>query len=179
MADMTNIVDFNNSDGLPPGVVQKLNNNFWHTISKILTPQIVVSAGSTKPDPRTDETLFYDTITGDLYIWREFQGNWGWDKIDIGYIHVDLYNPYDSRTTYTRKNEFLWIATSDDHFMPPIYVWARDPSNNLIYWVPLQDFVEWVAKNLVMYKMTTTDWLDSQYFCDAVLAIIDDPDSYR
>lgn len=40
MADMSNIVDFNNSDGLPPDVVRKLNNNFWHVVMKMFDPDV-------------------------------------------------------------------------------------------------------------------------------------------
>ena len=110
---MTNIVDFNNTDGLPPLVIQKLNNNFWNIIRKIVDPEVVMVSGSTLPNPRTNETLFYNNDTGDLYIWKKIDAsNWGWVLTDIGYIHIDDKAPYDPSCTYTRVSEFIWINTT-------------------------------------------------------------------
>lgn len=178
MADMTNIVDFNNSDGLPPLVIQKLNNNFWNVIHKIIEDEIVIVASVTAPEPRTDETLWYKNDTGELYIWREFDGNWGWDKIDIGYIHVDTVGPYDSGVTYTRKNEFIWIATNPNHgISPPIYFWGDDPRGEYgTGWYPFEFFVEMLVYNYVMYGMTMDQWLSSYEFVEAVKYIHDNPD---
>lgn len=193
MADMTNIVDFNNSDGLPPWVIQKLNNNFWSVVHKILDDQVVMVAGVTEPTPRTDETLWYKTDTGDLYIWREFEGEWGWDKIDIGYIHVDPTNPVSS--TYSRKNEYLWISKDDSDLYDPIWIWMLDPRDpNATYptWVSLSTVVIAIVVNglstnmspihsALWYDIQTEDkvtWEFSPGFCEAVKDIIANPSDY-
>lgn len=191
MADMTNIVDFNNSDGLPPWVIQKLNHNFWGVVQKIIKDQIVMVASVTEPSPRTDETLWYKTDTGDLYIWREFEGEWGWDKIDIGYIHVDLTNPVSS--TYSRKNEYIWISTGSSDVGDPIYVWIVNPVGGATTpsWVPLGTLMVNImitsfTASSVFYAMmsaitsysTKDQWEHSAGFCQAVKDIIANPSGY-
>jgi len=187
---MGNIVDFNNSDGLPPTVVQKLNNNFWHVVKKIIEPSIVVVAGSTAPNPRTDETLFYNTDTGELYIWNQYENTWGWNKIDIGYIHVDQHTPMDS--TYTRKGEVLWVSL-DYSTLSPIYIWSKNVQTDTWEWIPLETFIVNVVSDamgnsgplrndvlnivsllpIVYTSFTKAEWLAISGFTDAVQDIID------
>ena len=47
------ILSFNNSSGLPPDVVAKLNNNFYHLKNMFTDPEIVMAAGVELPDPLT------------------------------------------------------------------------------------------------------------------------------
>lgn len=166
---MTNIVDFNNSDGLPPWVIQKLNNNFWNVVYKILDDQVVMVAGVTEPTPRTDETLWYKTDTGDLYIWREFEGEWGWDKIDIGYIHVDDNPPGVS--SYQRENEFLWIDKSNS-VNTPLYLWVGNDVEGYAWW-NIRDVIYWF-----LTQMSTNEWLNIPGFVQAVQAIHNNPNGY-
>lgn len=192
---MTNIVDFNNSDGLPPGVIQKLNHNFWSVVQKIIAPEVVVVAGATEPNPRTNETLFYNTATGDLYIWSEYNGTWGWEKIDIGYIHVDSDDPYNAsirpQNPYIRKNEFMWISTNPNDVPCPIWFWGTSGSITTPGWVSFGAFVvNTIAGSFtstgVFYSMMDaitnysreTDWTYSPGFCNAVKAIIANPGNY-
>lgn len=73
------IYDFQASDGLNPIVMQKLNTNFWNLLEGFEDPEIVMVASIDPPTPRTDETLWYRTDTGTLYIWSETTpGNWEW-----------------------------------------------------------------------------------------------------
>ena len=79
MRKKLNIVDFRASDGLNPIVMQKLNSNFWNLWDMFEDPEIIAVASSTEPTPRTDETLWYDTGHGTLYIWSQKPDeSWGW-----------------------------------------------------------------------------------------------------
>lgn len=193
MADMANIVDFNNSDGLPPWVIQKLNHNFWGVVQKIVEDQVVMVASVTEPSPRTDETLWYKTDTGDLYIWREFEGEWGWDKIDIGYIHVDPDDPVNS--TYTRKNEYLWISKNSNDKSDPLWIWILDPRQPDATdptWISISVLIGSIVVNGLSTNMSPIhsalwadlhsadkiDWETSAGFCNAVKDIIANPNNY-
>lgn len=143
MADMGNIIDFNNMDGLPPLVIQKLNNNFWNLINMIPISQVVISSGYSLPDPRVDETIFYDIETGDLYTWyyyENFDPNvydepyWGWKKLDVGFIHVEDNSPENS--SYIRQEEFIWYDLSSSM----IYFWLKVPGEMNTSWISLNDF---------------------------------------
>ena len=142
---MSNIVDFNNSDGLPPDVVRKLNNNFWHVVMKMFDPDVVMVSGATLPEPRTNETLFYNTVTGELYIWfyhENFDPNvytepyWGWKLVDIGFIHVENDNP--GHSSYIRQREFIWYDTST----ATIYLWFKPSGQMSAGWHSLKQAVD-------------------------------------
>lgn len=132
MADMSNIASFNNSDGLSPWIVQKLNNNFWSIVQKISDPEIVMVSGSTFPEPRTNEAMFYNTDTGDLYIWGEYipagQSDPvdGWVKTDLGCIRVEDRAPASDEQTlgeiiwYSRDERQFYILTSSTNFSLPL-----------------------------------------------------------
>lgn len=179
MANMTNIVDFNSSDGLPPWVVQKLNHNFWGVVQKIIDDQVVMVSGVTAPSPRTEETLWYNTETGDLYIWREFDGTWGWDKIDIGYIHVDPDIPSAAAVReddpYIRKNEFLWITTNPNlTYDTNLFIWSVLPGSTTATWHSLGEIIAAISEVSVL-AISKNDWLASENFYRTVKTIIDDP----
>ena len=177
---MTNIVDFNNSDGLPPEVIKKLNNNFWHAVNKIVEDQIVAVAGETAPDPRTDETLWYKTDTGDLYVWAEAllpggQTEWGWMKIDLNLIHSEDSAPVSDEQTH---GEVFWYDTSSHEF----YLLTGSTLASLpVRWVSLEMFVYQVA--LAMYssiisQYTKNSWLALPGFTDAVKEVHTHPNDY-
>lgn len=179
MADLTGISDFNSSDGLPPWVVQKLNGNFWNIINKIVDPDVVMVSGTKFPNPRTDESLFYNTNTGNLYIWNKVSTTtWDWQLIDIGYIHVDQTNPFNSQ--YTRSDEFLWIDTSGlGSYNTALYIWSTLPGNNgdVTTWHSLGEII---AKLVPIYILTMSkqEWLSSVGFQQAVKEIHDHPNDY-
>lgn len=83
------IVSIDQTSGLPPSVVNVLNGNFWNLLGMIEDPEIVMVAGINAPDPRTDETLWYKTDTGGLYIWSLTHAStgpgdpdvWGWVEL--------------------------------------------------------------------------------------------------
>lgn len=182
MADMINIVDFNSSDGLPPWVIQKLNYNFWGVVQKIVDNEVVIVAGVTEPTPRTDETLWYNTETGDLYIWREFNGHWGWDKIDIGYIHVDPDTPpvaaAREENPYVRKNEFLWIAYGATlSHNTNLFIWTIAPGSSSPNWYSLGFLIYALSQESILY-LDKNDWLSSLGFVEAVKEIHNHPNDY-
>ena len=172
MADMSNIASFNNSDGLSPWIVQKLNNNFWSIVQKISDPEIVMVSGSTFPEPRTNEAMFYNTDTGDLYIWGEYipageiDPVEGWRKVDTGFIHVDPNPPGVSE--YERTTEFIWIDQSNSVYNP-LYLWVGNDVEGY-GWMDIGSII--TAK---VFGLSETFWLESDGFKDAVRAIINDP----
>lgn len=144
MANMANIVDFNNSDGLPPEVVKKLNNNFWHVVDKIRDPGIVMTSGATLPEPRTDEALFYNVEDGSLYIWSGYDGPGSdgseWQKVEQGFIRVEDRIPVsDEPSTHGEK---VWYSTSDNQF----YILAESSIASLpLRWYALDSYIAQVA----------------------------------
>ena len=123
------ILSFNNSSGLPPDVVSKLNNNFYHLKNMIKDPEIVMTAGIELPDPRTVETLFYKTDTGQLYIWADEQlpgqsaPEKTWVPVDLGFIRVeDISSPasddpstHGERIWYNENTKQFYILTQTMH----------------------------------------------------------------
>lgn len=176
MAYMGNVLSFINADGLPPKVVSKLNNNFWEIVRMITTDEVNIVSASSEPKPRTDETLWYKADTGDLYIWRYYDGDWGWGKLDIEYIHVDQYKPADS--SYTRNNEYIWISTNSADRDNPIYIWAYDPTqlSPNPRWVSLRAFIEAAIIDRLP-TLPKSFWLNCQGFIDAVEEILDSSNS--
>jgi len=144
MADMSNIVNFKNSDGLPPDVVLKLNHNFWHVVSKITDPEIIAVSGTTLPEPRTTETLFYNTDTGDLYVWGENevlggQVESGWQKVDMNLIHSEDSAPASDEHTH---GEVIWYDTDAKEF----YILTGSTALSLpVRWISLEAFIRAVA----------------------------------
>jgi hypothetical protein len=187
MADMSNIVDFNNSDGLSPDIVKKLNNNFFNMANKIVGSDIVMVAGINPPDPRTDETLFYKTDTGDLYIWSKFipidpdtqepqDPYWDWMKIDINLLESVSEHPSGIRD----DNAFIKYYITDTGAYP--YFWIDYTSEVRAQWISLIDLIKHyiqsegpqAAKGYIE-SMTMQDWLDLPNFENAVRYIINHP----
>jgi hypothetical protein len=85
---MAYLMNFNSMDGLDPRIVAKLNNNFRAIQDMLPDEEIVMVAQATPPTPRTDETLWYDTDNGKLWIWAQVidpdtgepvvPEEWGW-----------------------------------------------------------------------------------------------------
>ena len=181
MADMSNIVDFNNSDGLSPDIVKKLNNNFFNMANKIVGSDIVMSAGINPPDPRTNETLFYKTDTGDLYIWAKYVPldptediYWDWMKIDVNVFTIGTSLPYP------RTNETMFYDTTTGE----LYIWAKftpidpdtqDPQDPYWDWMkvdlnliePVSEYPSGIRDGnaFIKYYITDTDaypyfWID-------------------
>jgi len=188
MANMSNIVDFNNSDGLPPDVIKKLNNNVFQLAQKISDPQIVMVSGVEFPDPRTDETLFYKTDTGDLYIWAHVDegspDEWEWLKIDLSGIHVDTAPPGQSQ--YNRRQEFLWFDVTHE----TLYIWTQLSQDPGASWYTIPDIInDNIAAALdtqdghdaiysMLINMTKIEWTDMPKFCAAVKDIIANPNDF-
>lgn len=171
MAYQRNIVDFNQSDGIPPLLIQKLNNNFFNLQQSLQAPQITMVSGATFPNPRTNETLFYNTSTGELYVWifSEMNNKWDWSKIDVGYIHIDDNPPNNS--SYQRQDEMLWIDRSNN-VTTPLYLWVGNSVEGYDWW-HIGDLVKWEVSSI-----GRIDWLQFDDFCDAVKEIMANPDDY-
>ena len=153
------ILQFGFTDGLTPIIMRKLNSNFSILQDMIKDPQIVSVAGATAPDPRTDETLWYDTETGDLYIWAQGvdtttglpDGNWSWKKLDLNIVRFGagqpeayvsdgqmLYYDYEHHLLYVYTGMGYWEAGSPDD----IYHETTAPQ-----WWTLEGFIEEVVYN--------------------------------
>lgn len=208
MINMANIVDFNNSDGIPPDVIKKLNNNMFELAQKITIPEIVMTAGIEFPEPRTDETMFYKTDTGDVYIWglanqslpgEQRSDKEQWVKVDLGNIRIEQGPPPtvgDQRTDYQLTNEILWFSIDEktlyilmeperSSWNPnPVYGWYS------LYEVLFYNMLAFMEAQTMSgrpfdegvegacSRMTSFKWLDMSGFVDAVKAIHNDPNSY-
>lgn len=169
MAD--GIADFNPRDGLEPLVVQKLNNNFQSLLRMFMPLAINMVAQSEEPEPRTDETLWYDTDNGDLYIWAQGvdpltgqpDGNWSWKKLDLNMVVIEDHSPIDPfGPGYTpSEGQFLWYDTSTQK----LWIWQRAS-----YY---QDDPGWETLESIIYNTVYWGFMDSdgswhQDFVDAV-----------
>lgn len=166
------IANFNMSDGIPPLLMQKLNNNFRTILESIEDPEVNIVSGATAPDPRTDETLWYNTETGELSIWARVidlttgepkePPEWAWKSVGLDLVQVgdgdpsfDNVPPKDSFLYYEAQSKMLWI-------------YQRNGGANVATWAPFNE-----AVGAVLYY----DWLrpGGQFhnqFVDAVRAAI-------
>ena len=175
------IVDFNMSDGLAPLIMQKLNANFRNLKDLIHDPEVVITSGATAPSPRTDETLWYNTETGDMYIWAEGvnmttgrpNGEWGWKKLELNIVSMGqgqpvpatasdgqmFYYDYEHHLLYVYTGMGYWEASSPED----IYHQTYAPQ-----WWTLQDFIE----EVVYQSFLRTDGELNDEFASAVLAVV-------
>ena len=92
------IVDFNQSDGLPPLVVQKLNNNF-RAAAGVDTRPIGSSGGGSTPSPGTTD---YEDLTGKPSInGVTLEGNLTSADLGLGYDPDAVVNITRTGTTFT------------------------------------------------------------------------------
>lgn len=163
MAD--GIADFNPMDGLEPLVIQKLNNNFQSLLRMFMPLAINMVAQSEAPDPRTDETLWYDTDNGDLYIWAQvwdpiagsFTDNWEWRKFltDVLTLGVDdpAGNPPEGAVLYfNTTTKRLWVYSKADSF------------SSVGDWHTLEDYIT----SIIYFGFLLPSGRYHQWFVDAV-----------
>ena len=155
MNDNGYIMSFSSADSMEPRAAAKLNNNFRFLLSQIKDPEIVMAAGYTLPDPRVDETLFYQLDTGDLYIWSKFipvdpetlepqEPYWDWMKLDINTIEQVSVAPSGVRDDKALVKYLVDPAGA----MPFFWVDAGDTPR--AGWYSLRDLVhgwinEWIS----------------------------------
>jgi hypothetical protein len=89
---MAYLANFQNSDGLDPIVIAKLNENFRAIIQMIPKNEVVMVAQALEPQPRTDETLWYNTDTGALYIWayNSTSNEWEWTLLENTFLNDQI-----------------------------------------------------------------------------------------
>lgn len=156
------IMSFDNTNGLDPKVVAKLNNNFWYLANMFTDPEIVAVSSVNAPDPRTNETLWYKTDTGDLYIWSLFtpidpdtleqqDPEWRWTKIDLNLVELVDTAPANSvRDT----NALIKYHVTSNGAMP--YFWVDNGNEPQAGWYSFLDLVTgWVT-----YLLGTQDIVD-------------------
>lgn len=157
MSIVSGIASFNTADGLPNNVMSKLNRNFWLIANAIKDPDIVMTASYSKPEPRTNETLWYDLGTGELWIWALTDVNdpllpeddtWEWKKLDLGIAHVDDDTP--SVSAYQRDAEFLWYDSSEHD----LYVYTQLPGGmQAPQWYLLPEYIH----QCILYYLGMSD----------------------
>ena len=115
MRKRLNIADFRASDGLNPVVMQKLNTNFWNILEGFEEPEIVMVSSVSRPEPHTDESLWYKLDTGTLYIWSDTGDGWDW----VSATDVVINDP----ETVQFVTEIAMAAGGDKN-----YVWTQSQS---------------------------------------------------
>lgn len=141
-----NIANFNMSDGIPPLLMQKLNNNFMNILDLIRDPEVNIVSGAMAPDPRTDETLWYNTETGELSIWAQefdlstgrYTGEWGWSKLVLNSIMVGQDDPTDPDNPIVPPADcFLYYDTS----ARKLWIYQFQGGANVPSWATFSDAV--------------------------------------
>ena len=171
------ILDFNMSDGLAPLIMQKLNVNFKNLRSLIRDPEVVITSGATEPDPRTDETLWYNTETGELSIWAQGidpltgqpNGEWDWRKLDLNMAVIENYPPIDQHgaSYIPSEGQFLWYDTSTQK----LWIWQRA---SYYQGGPGWETLESIIYNTVYWGFMDSDGAWHQDFVDAVQAAMNE-----
>lgn len=165
MAD--GVIEFNMSDGLPPLVMQKLNANFKALTSSDSDMIGSVLSGNQLPDSAPEGTIFINTSTGDVSVWRDLgDQHWGWSSAtssDMAHLEdvvqevqdvLDATNQhfwYDDRgvrITDISQQEWLDEVTSEHAF--------DDLSDDKIYSNLLLNSVGMIFRSALNYLVTIT-----------------------
>lgn len=145
------IMSFDNTSGLTPQVVAALNNNFRVLMNRIQDPEIVMVSGINPPDPRTNETMFYKTDTGEIFIWaEETRGavtEFNWVKVDLGFVRVED-NQIPASDEPSTWGERIWYNEQNDQF----YILTKtllSPNEPLLRygWHSLESYVRTIARD--------------------------------
>ena len=170
------ILDFNMSDGIAPLIMQKLNANFRNLRNLINDPEVVIASGATAPDPRTDETLWYNTETGELSIWAqvidletgEWTGEWEWRAINTNLVAFHDFSPMASMSEYYAppEGQVFWYDTAHHQ----LSIWCQPPYSVEPRWESLENIIVW----LVDYYYFRSSGGGHQRFVNAVRAAINE-----
>lgn len=166
------------SDGLAPAIMAKLNNNFRNLKNLIRDPEVNIVSGATAPSPRTDETLWYNTETGDMYIWAEGftpqtgepNGEWAWRKMDTNLITFAPYSP-SGENYYRSDGQVFWMDTTSG----TLWVWCKSAYGpQVAKWMRFDDCI----LNAVYFKFLNIDNDPDPDFIHAVHVAMSRSDPY-
>ena len=153
-------MSFDNTCGLDPKIVAKLNNNFWYLANMFTDPEIVAVASVNPPSPRTNETLWYETTTGDLHLWSVVRYDesedpdnpgetivspvWDWLKLEVNLIHLSDEDP-TANDVPDRTTVFWYNTETGNMFVWGLVNTAQAGSNPVIEW-------RWLKMDINMVK---------------------------
>ena len=169
------ILDFNMSDGIAPLIMQKLNSNFRNLRNLIRDPEVVIASGATAPDPRTDETLWYNTETGELSVWAQqfdlstgqYTGEWDWSKPTLNSILVGQDDPTDPDNPIIPPPDCFLYYNTDTHM---VWIYQFQGGASTPSWASFGDAVAM----FVYWKFFHPDGEYHRSFVQAVQAAIDE-----